>query len=410
LLIGDLLQTLESWRDEIIDFVQQLISVPTENPPGRAYRPAVDLIIRKLAELGLIATVIEVPHTGLPKTSSAVESTCEPRLCVLAYHGTGKPVLYFHGHYDVVPAATSSQFQPFIQRGNLFGRGSSDMKSGLAAMIYAVRAIRECGISLAGRIGLTIVPDEETGGALGSAFLAQAGLLGTDGIGMMTPEPTSGVIWNANRGAISLKVTVRGKPAHVGMHYQGINAFEGMLRVAGALEDLRGEVACRRTRYKITPEAATQSILMMGGRCEGGTNFNLVPGECSFTVDRRINPEEDLETERNRLLGVLEGLRENGVNLDFEIFQEGPSAGVAETDPVAQALAQSVAEVSGRQARFQLCPGLLETRYYVARQIPAFAYGPGLLGVSHGPKEFVKIKDIMQTAGIYALTAAKLLK
>jgi len=131
----------------------------------------------------------------------------------------------------VVPAVDPTQFQPHIQGGKLFGRGSSDMKSGLAAMIGAIQAIKASGITLRGKIGLTIVPDEETGGQRGSHYLAEHGLLGRQSIGMLTAEPTGGVVWNANRGAISLRVHVKGKPAHVGLHYQGVNAFEQMVTV-----------------------------------------------------------------------------------------------------------------------------------------------------------------------------------
>ncbi len=83
------------------------------------------------------------------------------------------------------------------------------------------------------------------GGARGSGPLLEAGVLGADGIGMLTPEPSSGSVWNANRGALSLRITVRGKPAHVGLHFQGANAFEGMIAAANKLLDLKREVELR---------------------------------------------------------------------------------------------------------------------------------------------------------------------
>jgi acetylornithine deacetylase/succinyl-diaminopimelate desuccinylase-like protein len=111
------------------------------------------------------------------------------------------------------------------------------MKSGLAAMIYATLALRETGGLRDGRIGLVFVPDEETAGPRGSRYLADRGLLGQNAIGMLTPEPTGGVVWNANRGAITLEITVKGKSAHVGRQHEGVNAFERMLAVAQALQD-----------------------------------------------------------------------------------------------------------------------------------------------------------------------------
>lgn len=283
------------------------------------------------------------------------------------------------------------------------------MKSGLAAMTYAAKAVRDSGAKLNGRIGLVFVPDEETAGPRGSRFLAEQGLLGRGAIGMLTPEPTGSVVWNANRGAITLNVRIKGKSAHVGRQREGVNAFEQMIEVAQALAKLKEEVEQRSTAYEIAPESVRRSILMMGGRCESGSNFNVVPESCSFTIDRRINPEEDLQTEKQRLLGTLEEARKKGIDLEVEILQEGSSSGVPKDSSVGNALARSIREVTGREAKFEMCPGLLEIRFYAERGIPAFAYGPGLLTVSHGSNEFVPIDRIAQCAAIYALTAAELL-
>jgi succinyl-diaminopimelate desuccinylase len=122
-------------------------------------------------------------------------------------------------------------------------------------------------------------------------------------------------------------------------------------------------------------------------------------------VDRRINPEEDAETEKRRLLDILSGLRRDGIDHEVEILQEGSSSGVPEEHPFARRLAQTVESVTGKLPGFEMCPGLLETRFYAQRGIPAFAYGPGLLAVSHGPKEFVPIRNIRDCAAVYALVA-----
>ena len=397
-------ETLSSYEEDLIAFTKALIAIPSENPPGVAYQACADLLTQKLAEIGLEYTLLESSATTAPSSQSS-----EPGYCLLSSYGTGENILYFHGHYDVVPASDPAQFQPYVKGSNLFGRGSSDMKSGLAAMIGAIQAIKTSGITLRGKIGLTIVPDEETGGQRGSQYLAEHGLLGRQGIGMLTAEPTGGVVWNANRGAISLRVRVKGKPAHVGLHYQGVNAFEQMVTVANTLLDYKREISTRQTQFHIEPEAARASILMMGGQCCSGTNFNLVPPECTFTVDRRINPEEDLAVEKQRLLDLFERLKRQGIDLDVEIFQEAPSSGVSETHLVAQALAHNIEQVTGKAAVFELCPGLLEIRWYARQGIPAFAYGPGLLSVSHGPHEFVPIENITKVALIYALTAVQLL-
>ncbi|MGH7492869.1 MAG: M20 family metallopeptidase [bacterium] len=403
-LKSQVLDRIATYRDDMLQFTQQLVAIATENPPGAFYRPCVDAIQGKLAELGLDYEVIEVSHHAAENASGKF-----PRYCILSHYGAGERILYFHGHYDVVPAVSKEQFQPFVKGGNLFGRGSSDMKSGLAAMIYAVKAIQAAHVELDGQIGLTIVPDEETGGKLGSQYLSEQGMLGRGGIGMLLAEPTGGVVWNANRGAISLRVIVKGKPAHVGLQYQGVNAFEKMLIAANALLELKKEVELRRTDYNLDPDAARLSIMMLGGRCEGGSSFNLVPGECVFTIDRRINPEENLEIEKKKILELLGALKSKGIDLEVEMLQQGESAGTPEDHALAQRLAGNIERIKGKRPKFELCPGLLENRFYAKAGVPALAYGPGLLTVSHGPNEFVKIEEIYHCASIYALTALDVL-
>jgi len=334
----------------------------------------------------------------------------QPPVSLLASLGSGERSLYFHGHYDVVPAQSAEQFHPFRKEHFLFGRGSCDMKGGIVAMLYAILAIRECGHKLNRKVGLMLVPDEETGGKRGSAWLASEGLLGRDGIGMLLAEPTSGAVWNANRGAISLRVRIFGKSAHVGLQHQGANAFERMHRVVELLEQLKREVERRRTRCEVGAEQTRNSILMLGGMSGGGANFNVVPEQCWFTIDRRINPEENLDEEKAKLLDLLEQCKRDGIPLEWDILQEGRSAECREDEALGQALSHAVQTVTGEPPRFEMCPGLLETRFYAAAGIPAYAYGPGLLSVAHGPNEYVDLRKVIDSAAIYALAALHMLE
>jgi acetylornithine deacetylase/succinyl-diaminopimelate desuccinylase-like protein len=195
---------------------------------------------------------------------------------------------------------------------------------------------------------------------------------------------------------------MRGKAAHVGRQFEGVNAFERSVPAMARLLDVKKEVELRETQHDIAPAAARKSILMVGGRAEAGTNFNVTPDFCSFTIDRRTNPEEDLEEEKRRLCDTLEGF-------EIETLQEEPAAATPEGAPLGVVLSRHIASVTGRSPAFEMCPGLLETRFYASHGIPAFAYGPGLLTVSHGPNEFVPIRNIVRCAEIYALTAADVL-
>jgi acetylornithine deacetylase/succinyl-diaminopimelate desuccinylase-like protein len=136
----------------MLELAKRLIAIPSENPPGNAYVECADTLAAELDGLGF----------GDVRREGA---------CVLASAGNGPRTLYFSGHYDVVPAQSREQFHPRVQSANLFGRGSSDMKGGLAAMLYAAAAARDEGLLGNGRVCIVLVPDEETAGPRGSRYL-----------------------------------------------------------------------------------------------------------------------------------------------------------------------------------------------------------------------------------------------
>ena len=393
-LTREIQRQLKRRTADLVDFASSLIKIPSENPPGAGYAKCAALIASTLKQLGL--TVRTVNPSG---TASIVTGT----------HGDSGRALYFSGHYDVVPAQSAEQFKPIVRKANLHGRGSADMKGGIAAMAFAIHALKQIGFEPAGRVVSVSVPDEETSGPRGTIALVKAGLIERDALGMLTMEPTSGVVWNGNRGVITVRITVRGRPAHVGMHFRGVNAFCGMLDVADEFAALEREVAQRQTAFNIKPDAARRSVVLLGGELSGGHLFNAVPDRVSFTVDRRTNPEENFDEERERLLAIVAGARQRGIKVSIEELQQGrPSATNADV-PLARTLATNIRAVTGKPARFELCPGVLETRHYAALGIPALAYGPGLLSISHGPNEFVSIRKLLDCAEVYARTAVRLL-
>jgi succinyl-diaminopimelate desuccinylase len=412
---GELRSWVQQRQKEMSGLLAELVAIPTENPPGTNLRACADLLATRLRDAGLTCEYLQPNGRGEIRADHASDSSgsrdeaAAIPVSLLAEYGRGGRALYFHGHYDVVPAQSPEQFQPIRKEHFLFGRGSCDMKGGIVAMLYAICALKECSAELDGRIGLLLVPDEETGGAQGSARLAQHGLLGRDGIGMLTAEPTSGTVWNANRGAITLRVDVFGKSAHVGLQHHGENAFERMHRAVEQLLRLKREVEQRKTSCNIGAGQSANSILLIGGQSAGGANFNVVPDQCWFTVDRRINPEENLREEKARLLDVLEQCKRDGIPLAWEILQEGGSTASRDDETLAQNLARSVETITGKAPRFEMCPGLLETRFYAAQRIPAYAYGPGLLSVAHGPNEYIDLRRMTECAAIYALTVMEFL-
>ncbi|MGB8951663.1 MAG: ArgE/DapE family deacylase [Candidatus Aminicenantales bacterium] len=387
----------EGYLREMISCLSDLVAIPTSNPPGEKYKECVDYMARKLTEWKIGHQVISRPDGD------------HPRYFIVGSIGKGESLLHFHGHYDVVPASSPDQFKPCVRGGWLYGRGSSDMKGGLTSMLFALRLIRETGRDTSGCITFSIVPDEETGGDSGTGHLFTSNILPRPRWGMLMPEPTGGVIWNANKGALTQKITLRGKSAHVALAHQGINAFEQMAEVVHSLLKLKNKIERRTTRLPVASSKANRSVMLIGGQSGSGFNFNVVPENAYFTLDRRLNPEESLRQAKREIKEVLDAHRNRGIQIDVETMQEGKPSRASERSPLARALSRSIRECSGHVPRFELCPGLCEIRFFNNRRIPAYAYGPGRLEVSHGPEECVRVVDVSSCARIYTLTADRLL-
>jgi succinyl-diaminopimelate desuccinylase len=376
---------LEPRADEMAALLCELVAIGTENPPGRQLGRCGRLLRDSMERLGLSPELIEV------EPIRELEEPC----IVSAGVGDGPGTIYFHGHFDVVPAQDPAQFHPQRRDGRITGRGSADMKGGLVSMLYGALAARELGLLEGRRIVLHFVCDEETGSVAGSGHLRAAGLIDPEALAMLTAEPTGGVIWHACRGAITLRVRTLGREAHVGYVHEGVNAFEHMIRIAEPLTRLSHELLAER------------SMLIVGGQAGAGAGFNAVPGSAWFSIDRRFNPEEELERELARLTGMIDEAAEAaGASVEIDVLQKQPSGSTDQTHPAAQTLARCVEAVVGAVPSFEICPGVLDTRWYSQLGIPAFAYGGGRLDVSHGPEEYIDEAAMRGCAAVYALFAA----
>ena len=396
---ADVQAWLEPRADEMAVLVEELVAIDTENPPGRGLGRCGRLMRDSMERRGLSPELIELAP------SRELEDPCIVRGSV----GDGPRTIYFHGHFDVVPAQDPAQFRPQRRDGRIIGRGTADMKGGLVSMLYGALAARELGLLGDRRIVFHFVCDEETGSDAGSGHLREAGLIDPEALAMLTAEPTGGVVWHACRGAITLRVDVRGREAHVGQAHLGVNAFEHMTRVAEPLGTLAHRLLGERTEFPMESDEARGSMLVIGGSTRSGSNFNVVPGSAWFSVDRRFNPEEHLDEELARLTDTIaQSAADVGAEVEIDVLQRAPSASTDQSHPMAVRLAQCIEQIDGTAPRFELCPGTLETRWYAQLGIPAFAYGGGRLDVSHGPDEFIDEAAMRRCAAVYALFASVL--
>lgn len=395
---------VQSWlsdrADEMAALLAELVAINTENPPGRNLGQCGGIMLEAMSRLGFSAELISLPPAGMLE---------EP--CVVRGHAGGGPrTIYFHGHFDVVPAQHPAQFAPKRRDGKVFGRGTADMKGGLVSMLYGAAAARESGLLEGGRIVFHFVCDEETGSVNGSGYLREKGMIDSKALAMLTAEPSGGVVWHANRGAITLRVEVLGRPAHVGQAHLGVNAFEHMLQVAEPLVTLAHQLLEQRTAFTLESDAARGSMLVIGGSAGSGANFNVVPDVVWFSVDRRFNPEESLDEEVARLTSnISDAATRVGAAVSIEMLQQQPSSATDEKVPAALTLARCIAEVEDAPPKFEMCPGILENRWYAQLGIPAFAYGAGQLHVSHGPSEYIDEIAMRRCAAVYASFAHEML-
>lgn len=393
---------LEPRADEMAALLIELVAVDTENPPGRGLGACARLLREAMDRLGLRPEIIEL---------APMDELDEPCI-VRGTVGDGPKVIYFHGHFDVVPVQDRCQFRAERRDGKIIGRGTADMKGGLVSMLYGAAAAQDLGLLGDGRIVLHLVCDEETGSVAGSGYLREAGLIDPQALAMVTAEPSGSGIWNAARGAVSLRVNVEGKEAHVGQAHLGVNAFQRMVRVATPLEAYAQAMMNKRTGFDLDVDAedGRGSMVVVGGMSGSGSTFNVVPGSAWFTIDSRFNPEEEIEVELETLKRIVnEAAAEADATVTIEVTQFQPAARTEASNPAGVALARCHADVHGTGVRFAMCAGVLDIRWYAQLGIPAFGYGAGRLDVSHGPHEFIDEAEMRRCAAVYALYAHEML-
>jgi acetylornithine deacetylase len=329
-----------------------------------------------------------------------------PNLRSVLPGGSGPGVLLL-GHSDVVPVGDGWTTDPYggtVRAGRLYGRGSADMKGGLAAMIIAISALREADVALSGPVELAVTVDEEDA-ALGVRHYLAAGH-GRDHLGCIVGEPTELQPIIAARGDAYLTVTVTGRAAHAGHPSDGLNAIVGAGRVLDDLCRWHDELA-----LDAHPLAGPATVSV--GRIEGGAGVSIVAPECSLTADRRLLPSETGASALAALSRRLDhlGLTSEGYRARVELGLDMPGFETAADDPLVLAV-QSAAQAAGAPddrpgGWTAACDG-----GFLARDagLPVVVYGPGSVAEqAHRADESVPLQELLLAARVYALTILRLL-
>jgi len=395
-------------REELVERVKELVKIPTVNPPGEHYQDIAELLARRLSEIGLEVELINIPREELSRYGVQLPRSIV--VGVLRGSERGKKIV-LNGHYDVVPAGhgwTTDPFQPIVRDGRVYGRGTADMKGAIASMIIAAKAIIESNVVLKGDLYLTFVPDEETGGHLGSGYLVRRGLIAGDGCIIGEPSGISSVV-TAQKGALWLELVTLGRAAHGSMPHLGLNAVEKMAKVITAFEKLKKELALLKSKIRF-PEPVRHTTINIGGVIRGGTKVNVVPDSCSCTLDIRVIPEETTETIERKVREFLESLRGEDPELKYElrVLERIEPACTSEDEEIVKACIGAVEDITGKTPVTEGLTGFTDMRWF-KEIMPTVIYGPGSMEQAHVPDEYVNLEDLVIASKAYLLTIMRFL-
>ena len=400
---------LDAWIDAHFDdevtFLQALVRVPTDTPPGDN-APHAELTAGLLEGFGFAVDRYPVP-TALVQEHGLASIT---NLVVRRRYGIG-PTIALNAHGDVVPPGEGWSHDPYggeVDGGKLYGRASAVSKSDFATYTFAVRALESLGATLAGAVELHFTYDEEFGGELGPGWLLKMGLVKPD---LLIAAGFSYQVVTAHNGCLQLEVTVHGKMAHAAIPTSGVDALHGAVEILDAL------YAQNDIYRRVTSRVAgiTHPYLNVG-TIAGGTNTNVVPGKVVFKLDRRMIPEEDpVEVEAKLRRVIVDAVaRRPGLTVDIRRMLvaralkplRGNAALVAALQRHGEAVFGEPIPVSGT-------PLYTDVRLYGEAGIPAAIYGAGprtvLESNAKRADEHLDLEDLRRATKVVARTLRELL-
>ena len=401
---------LDTWIDahfdEEVKFLQQLVQVPTDTPPGNN-APHAERTAELLAGFGLTAEKHPVPAQEVK--DYGLESITN--LIVRRPYGNGGRTVALNAHGDVVPPGEGWAHAPYggeIDNGAMYGRATAVSKSDFASFTFALRALEAVAKPTKGSVELHFTYDEEFGGILGPGWLLKNGLTKPD---LMIAAGFSYEVVTAHNGCLQMEVTVHGKMAHAAVPHTGVDALQGAVHILNAL------YALNQQYQQVTSNVAgiTHPYLNVG-RIEGGTNTNVVPGKVVFKLDRRMIPEENpVEVEANIRQVIADAAAESaGITVEIKrMLLANSMQPLAGNKPLVDAIQKHGGELFGEPIKAMGTPLYTDVRLYGEAGIPGVIYGAGPRTVleSHAKRndERVQLEDLRRATKVIARTLADLL-
>jgi succinyl-diaminopimelate desuccinylase len=368
----------------LTSLLQALVRIPSPNPPGDT-RAIADYIAATMRDCACVVSL----HAP-PSKPEAVS--------VIAKLGSGDPMIMLHAHIDTVPIAqdeaarwTVDPYAGAIRDGKLYGKGSVDDKAPLAAMMHAIR--EAAGGDLRGTLVLVAAAEEETGGQLGTRWLADAGLLPMSDF-VIVGEQTHNRVATAHKGVMRATVRTTGKSVHATNPDRGINAITAMARAVLALDEYHHALQSR-----VHPMVGTPSCNV--GVIHGGSTANAVPDSCAVYLDRRMIPGEHPADVQREMEAVIAGVDVSPAQIAIGDFLVSNWFSSMVDTPLAQAFMDSVREVLGADpGPIGYLPGSDAKHLTGITRGEMVIFGPGSYEVAHAFDEYVDVDELAQTAAI----------
>lgn len=381
-------------ENEIVELTQRLVRIPTENPPGD-YGKISEVIKAEMESAGLLV-----------KTSEGQEG--KTNVFGLAKGIDDSYTLLLSGHMDVVSAGDTSlwKFPPYdakIHDGKIWGRGTVDMKGAIAAQIVAAKAIIKSGIPLKNNLLLGATVDDEIAGPMGHKYMIEKGL---DEIGFPKPsfhilgEATNLDMMVAFKGRIWWELTVKGKAAHGGEPFNGINAIEKTFNFYNRLKPLL-------TNQHPLVGPTTLNF----GTVQGGVRCNVVPEDCTSTYDLRMTPQETTEEWIDKINLILANMEKEDPDFkytNFNVFENRSPMEVDLSHSEMKKLSEIIEEIIGRTPKLRGTLSAGDLYHSMMKGIPGTWIGPGEPKLLHQTNEHIEISQLVDASKIYAMSILEL--
>lgn len=366
--------------------LQDLVRIPSPNPPGDARAIAV-FIADVMRGIGCEVDILA------PETKPEAQS-------VIATIGQGEPVVMLHAHIDTVPIAADEAghwsvdpYEAIIKDGRVYGKGSVDDKAPLAAMMAALAFAAEHRRDLKGTLVLVAAAEEETGGQLGTRWLAESGHLPVCNF-IVVGEQTYNRVATAHKGVMRATVRTTGRSVHATNPDRGINAITAMARVVQALDAYHRDLASR-----VHPMVGVPTCNV--GVIQGGSTANAVPDSCVVYLDRRMVPGEDPADVQAELMRVVDSVDVSPAQAAIDDFLVSNWFSSTVDSPLAQTFMQCVEhELNDDPGPVGYLPGSDAKHLTKQTRGEMIIFGPGSYEVAHAFDEYVDIEEFGSTVRI----------